>query len=206
VRGGPGLASETWVLRAKRNPGLKSETWATPYLPLQLLSLLTLVSMETIIVSMEIKPAAPIPTLESHLGYKLRRISNAVSGQFARALQEKQTSVAEWVLMRELYERGRATPGDLAELLGMTRGAISKVVDKLEAKTWIHTQAKDDDNRARLLSLTRAGRRQLPVLAKIADHNDAHFFACLDKSERRALSDLLAKLAEHHHIQDVPTD
>jgi hypothetical protein len=29
--GGPGLASETWVLVAKRNPGLKSETWATRF-------------------------------------------------------------------------------------------------------------------------------------------------------------------------------
>jgi DNA-binding MarR family transcriptional regulator len=169
---------------------------------------LTLISMETIMISMETKSAArqPIPTLESHLGYKLRRVSNAVSGEFARALQARQTSVAEWVLMRELYERERATPGDLAEALGMTRGAISKVVDKLEAKVWVLTQTKDGDNRARLLFLTREGRRHMPVLGKIADENDAHFFACLNKSERRALSDLLAKLAEHHQIHDVPTD
>jgi DNA-binding MarR family transcriptional regulator len=163
--------------------------------------------MEIIIISMETKNAThSVSTLESHLGYRLRRVSNAVSGEFARALQAKQTSVAEWVLMRELCERRQATPGDLAVVLGMTRGAISKVVDKLEAKMWIKAQAKEGDNRARLLALTREGRSNLPVLARLADENDAHFFTCLNTSERRTLFDLLTKLSDHHHLQAVPTE
>ena len=57
---------------------------------------------------MEIKNILPrsTPRLEKHLGYWLRRVSNAVSGEFARALQEKQISVAEWVLLSVLSERG----------------------------------------------------------------------------------------------------
>jgi DNA-binding MarR family transcriptional regulator len=159
-------------------------------------------------VSMERNDAGrhSVAALDSHLGYRLRRVSNAVSGGFARALQAKQTSVAEWVLIRELCERGQTTPGDLALALGMTRGAISKVVDKLEAKMWIQTQTKEDDNRARLLTLTREGRRNLPALAKLADENDARFFTCLDTRERRTLCDLLAKLSDHHHLQDIPTE
>jgi len=72
-----------------------------------------------------------ISELESHLGYCLRRVSNSVSGQFAQSLHVRQTSVAEWVLLRHLYERQQATPGELAEASTMTRGAISKIVDKL---------------------------------------------------------------------------
>src|SRR5271156_6921317 len=97
-----------------------------------------------------------MPDLESHLGYQLRRVSNAVSGGFSRALHEKQTSVAEWVLLRELHERGQTAPGELADSLGLTRGAVSKIVDKLDAKGWIQTEAKKGDSRFRLLSLTRA--------------------------------------------------
>lgn len=153
------------------------------------------------------KPAGPrIPKLESHLGYWLRRVSNAVSGEFARKLQARQTSVAEWVLLRELRERRQATPGELAEALGMTRGAVSKVIDKLEEKCWVHTENKQGDSRVRLLSLTRQGRFNLPILAKAADENDAHFFACLNASERSALRKLLAKIADHHHIHNVPTE
>lgn len=144
--------------------------------------------------------------LESHLGYWLRRVSNAVSGTFARALQEKQTSVAEWVLLRELHERGQSAPGELADCLGLTRGAVSKIVDKLDAKGWIQTEAKEGDSRFRLLSLTRAGRRNLPVLAEIANRNDARYFDCLSATEKSTLRELLAKLTENNCIHDVPTE
>lgn len=166
-----------------------------------------MVSIETTIVSMETSSGRTqhIPDLESHLGYWLRRVSNAVSGAFSRALQEKQTSVAEWVLLRELHERGQAAPGELANALGLTRGAVSKIIDKLEAKDWVQTDAKEGDSRYRLLSPTRAGRRSLPVLAAIADQNDASYFDCLSAREKAILRELLVKLAEHHRIHDIPT-
>jgi DNA-binding MarR family transcriptional regulator len=169
---------------------------------------LTIVSLEIIIISMETKGATTrhIPDLESHLGYWLRRVSNAVSGAFSRALQDKQTSVAEWVLVRELHERGQAAPGELADTLGLSRGAISKIVDKLETKGWIRTESNQVDSRFRLLSLTREGRRSLPILATVADANDAHFFGCLNPMEKRALRDLLTKIAVHHGIHDVPSE
>lgn len=164
--------------------------------------------METSIATMATAKgkAEHISGLESHLGYWLRRVSNAVSGAFSRALQEKQTSVAEWVVLRELHERGEAAPGELAELLGLTRGAISKIIDKLESKEWVQTDSKEGDNRYRLLSLTRAGRRSLPALAEIADRNDSAYFDCLSAKEKLVLRQLLTKLAEHNRIHDVPTE
>jgi DNA-binding MarR family transcriptional regulator len=164
--------------------------------------------MATIVVSMATMPgkAKHIPELESHLGYWLRRVSNAVSGAFSRALQEKQTSVAEWVLLRALHERGQAAPGELADVLGLTRGAVSKIIDKLEAKGWVQADAKEGDNRYRLLSLTRAGQRSLPILAQIADQNDSAYFDCLNAKEKVILRELLIKLAGHNRIHDVPTE
>ena len=153
-----------------------------------------------------IAKAQGLPKLKSHLGYCLRRVSNALSGAFARALQEEQTSVAEWVLLRELQERGEAAPGELAAHLGLTRGAVSKVIDKLEAKGWIETNAREGDNRYRLLSVTGAGKRSLPILAHIAEKNDATYFDCLSASEKAVLRKLLLKLAEHNRIEDVPTE
>jgi DNA-binding MarR family transcriptional regulator len=160
-----------------------------------------MVSMET-----TIEEAEHISGLETHLGYWLRRVSNAVSGAFSRALQAKQTSVAEWALLRQLHERRQAAPGELADQLGLTRGAVSKIIDKLEAKGWVQADAKEGDNRYRLLSLTRAGQRCLPVLAEIADQNDFAYFDCLNAKEKIVLRKLLIKLAEHNHIHDVPTE
>jgi DNA-binding MarR family transcriptional regulator len=159
-------------------------------------------------VSMETTKVLPRgrSELEDHLGYWLRRVSNAVSGEFARALQAKQTSIAEWVLLRLVSEREQVTPGELAETVGLTRGAVSKVVAKLEAKMWLQARIAEGDSRVRLLSITREGRRILPILAKVADENDARFFNCLDANERHSLQKLLSKLADRHDIHDVPTE
>ena len=147
-----------------------------------------------------------ISGLEAHLGYWLRRVSNSVSNGFAQSLQARQTSVAEWVLLRHLWDRTQATPGEMAEALTMTRGAISKIIDKLESKGWIRSKINPEDSRGQLLSLSGAGRRAVPELAEIADRNDRKFFSCLDSKERTALRHLLAKLAAHHQMHDVPLE
>lgn len=164
--------------------------------------------MDTKLVSMETicDAARNLPDLEDHLGYWLRRVSNAVSGTFARSLQEKQTSVAEWVLLREIHKRGQAAPGELADNLGLTRGAVSKIVDKLEMKRWVLVSAKEGDSRYRMLSLTRTGQRSLPLLAAIADQNDETYFHCLSTKERTTLRQLLVKLSEDNEIHDAPTE
>jgi DNA-binding MarR family transcriptional regulator len=147
-----------------------------------------------------------VPDLESHLGYWLRHVSNAASGAFARSLKEKQTSVAEWVLMHELYQRGESAPGELADSLGLSRGAVSKIGDKLEAKGWVQVNSKAGDSRYRLLSLTRAGCRSLPMLAHIANRNDEAYFDCLSAKERAVLRQILMKLSERNRIRGVPTE
>jgi DNA-binding MarR family transcriptional regulator len=147
-----------------------------------------------------------VSELDKHLGYLLRRVSNAVSAEFAGALQAKQTSVAEWVLMRNLYDRDNAAPADLAKSLTMTRGAISKIIDKLEAKGWIRSKVNPEDHRGLCLTLTALGRRTVPELARIADSNDESFFGCLDNSESATLRRLLGKIAMYREMRDVPVD
>jgi DNA-binding MarR family transcriptional regulator len=149
---------------------------------------------------------AAVADLEAHLGYWLRRVSNHVSGAFARSLQAEQVSVAEWVALRLIAGGEHMTPGKLAEAMGMTRGAVSKILDKLEAKDWVANVANPNDSRVQWLSLTRRGSRLLPRLAALAEKNDEHFFGCLDKSEHAALLRLLKKLTQFHRFNDTAVD
>jgi DNA-binding MarR family transcriptional regulator len=171
-----------------------------------------MLSMEIIIVSMEtILPdtasaRAGNSALEVYLGYWLRRVSNRVSGAFARAFQERQVSVAEWVVLSEIDEHPEIRPAELADTTGLTRGAISKVLDKVEEKEWITRKTLETDNRGQLLFLTRQGRRVLPELREIADRNDQRLFDCLDVTEKATLRQLLRKLTDWHEIRDVPVE
>lgn len=150
--------------------------------------------------------ALPAAALEAHLGYWLRMVSNQVSGAFARALQERQISVAEWVALNQINSAPAPTPAKLADAMGMTRGAISKVLDKLSTKEWITRTTSDQDYRVQLLALTASGRRLLPQLTAIADSNDEHFFSALNRNEQATLRNLLRKLADFHHINEAPIE
>jgi len=147
-----------------------------------------------------------VSSLETHLGYRLRRVSNQISGTFALALQAEGVSVAEWVALRLIWDPKRMASSQVAEAAGLTRGAMSKVLEKLESKTLVVRTPDSLDSRVQWLSLTRKGVGLLPRLAAIADRNDEHFFACLDPDERAILSGLLEKLTDCHQLRGVPVD
>ncbi|MHB1871166.1 MAG: MarR family winged helix-turn-helix transcriptional regulator [Steroidobacteraceae bacterium] len=144
--------------------------------------------------------------LEAHLGYWLRLVSNEVSRTFERALHKRNISVAEWVAINQLAAGAGLTPAKLAATMGMTRGAISKVLDKLSKKKLISRSMSPLDSRVQLLSLTSQARRMLPRLTSVADDNDEHFFAALSSDDRAALGNLLRKLAAVHHMTGIPVE
>jgi MarR family transcriptional regulator, lower aerobic nicotinate degradation pathway regulator len=148
----------------------------------------------------------PVPRLHHHLGYWLRMVSNAVSHRFAREVEREGVTVAEWVFLRVLYDAEWLAPSALAEHMGMTRGAISKLADRLLEKELLHREENRDDRRAHRLALTPAGRALVPRLARIADANDASLFGVLTPDERRRLEKLLRKLAVAHELKNVPID
>jgi DNA-binding MarR family transcriptional regulator len=151
-------------------------------------------------------PKPRVSPLHQHLGYWLRAISNAVSHRFARRVEAEGVTVAEWVFLRVLYDHDRIAPSMLAASIGMTRGAISKIADRLLEKKLITWEANAADGRGHLLVLTTAGRTVVPRLAKIADANDALFFGALTAAERIRLEKLLRKIATVHELTHVPID
>jgi DNA-binding MarR family transcriptional regulator len=144
--------------------------------------------------------------LTAHLGYWLRYVSNHVSQAFARKVQAHGVTVAEWVLMRQLLDEEALAPSHLAECMGMTRGAVSKLADRLIAKSLLVRTADPQDGRAQTLSLTRAGRSMVPKLAALADANDAEFFDRLAPKDRAALLRTLREIVEKRGLQSPPVD
>ena len=136
-----------------------------------------------------------VSSLASHLGFWLRVVSNHVSGAFAARLRAHRVRVPEWVLMRILWDRPAAHPSDVAREMGLTKGGLTKLVDRLVARRLVGRGDDPDDGRARTLALTAGGRALVPVLAAEADANDAACFAALPPAERRALARAMQRLA-----------
>lgn len=151
-------------------------------------------------------PNSSPSTLDAHLGYWLRMVSNAVSQGFARKVEREGVTVAEWVFLRALYDAGRVAPSHLAEGMAMTKGAISKLADRLLEKSLIERRANPNDKRAHTLALNREGRALVPRLAALADENDQEFFGTLTSEERQQLARLLRKIASERELTSVPID
>ena len=149
---------------------------------------------------------ASVSSLESHLGYWLRAVSNNVSQGFARKLEDEGVTVAEWVFMRMLFDFETVSPSALAEAMGMTRGAISKLADRLVAKDLVERCASLADKRAQTLALKPGGRARVPLLAALADRNDTEFFGVLEEEERGELDRLLRKIVAERGLAVVTTD
>jgi DNA-binding MarR family transcriptional regulator len=152
------------------------------------------------------KPARSVSPLEAHLGYWLRYVSNQVSYAFARKLATREVTVAEWVVMRELYDKDTLAPSLLADRLGMTRGAISKLADRLIAKDLLVRKANGTDRRFQTLSLTGEGRALVPKLSALADQNDEEFFGHLDRATRTSIETEMKKIVRRHGLKSVPVD
>lgn len=148
----------------------------------------------------------PPSHLKSHIGFWLRFVSNHVSQAFARKLQLSGATVAEWVVLREMYGENQSSPGAIADRIGMTRGGMTKLIDRLLAKGLATRHESTGDRRYQEIALTAAGRRLVPSLAALADQNDGEFFNPLSKKERETLLITLQKLVEAHKLQKLPTE
>ncbi len=154
---------------------------------------------------MTIRSAGSMSALGSHTGFWLRLVSNHVSHGFARKLAGSGATVAEWVILREMFDAGETSPSLLAASAGLTRGAVSKLVDRLVHKGLVSRAAADLDRRFQDVGLTAAGRALVPRLAALADRNDEEFFSRVSAREREALVAILRKLVAAHGLKGAPT-
>lgn len=148
-----------------------------------------------------------ISDLTSHTGFWMRRVSNQVSHKFSRKLEASGVTVAEWVVLREMYRTNETTsPSTIAETTGLTRGAISKLVSRLLEKSLVHRSEALGDRRYQDIKLTPRAKGLLPKLASIADENDESFFEQLTTAERKQFKAILMKLADIHHLTTLPIE
>ncbi|MDZ7870581.1 MAG: MarR family winged helix-turn-helix transcriptional regulator [Rheinheimera sp.] len=147
--------------------------------------------------------AAP---LQAHLGFWLRFVSNHVSIRFQKLLEEQGVTLSEWVALCTLWQQSGTSHAALIEALGMTKGAASKVMSRLEEKGYAVRQLAEGKARAQNLVLTPAGSALVPVLAALADANETHFFGHLRQTEQQALLQSMQALVLHHQLTEIPTN
>jgi DNA-binding MarR family transcriptional regulator len=105
-------------------------------------------------------------------------------------------SLAKLTALKALAEAGESMPlTQLAARLSCVKSNITQLVDRLERDGLVERQSDPNDRRARLATLTAAGRRACREGQKIQRAAEQELFEKLTAAESRALAGLLAKIA-----------
>ena len=150
--------------------------------------------------------SANVGELESHLGFWLRFVSNYVSASFQKKVEESEVSISEWVVLRHLFDGEISSSFELIDALGMTKGAISKIITRLESKQLVERILLDTDKRAQQIALTPVGRKLVPKLAAIADQNEEVFFGHMTQKQRAELIKEMKRITKLHGLKQLPVD
>ena len=113
-------------------------------------------------------------------------------------------TVSEWVVLREMFRLGCTSPTVLAQVSGMSKGAVSKLIDRLESKGMVSKSILLADRRQHSIELTTEGEALVPVLAEMADQNDEEFFGKLPRQLRDDLLGAMKEVARTHQLKNAP--
>lgn len=124
----------------------------------------------------------------------LWRAARAVQAYDHASIEGLGLCVSDFAVLEVLLHKGPLSIGAIGARVLLTSGSMTAAVDRLEAQGLVERQPDPGDRRARIVHLTRPGRRLIEKA--FAQHEAAvnELFAELDEPRRRSLYRTLREL------------
>jgi MarR family 2-MHQ and catechol resistance regulon transcriptional repressor len=129
-----------------------------------------------------------------HVWLVLWKAAQAVEAYAKRSIGGSELCGSDFAVLEALLHKGELPVNEIGRKVLLTSGSITVAVDRLEAKGLVERRASADDRRARIVRLTREGRKL--ITRAYAEHAaDMERIASeLSASERKTLIRLLKKI------------
>ena len=134
--------------------------------------------------------------LHDRLGYRVSRLARIMQTRLEAVLAEENLTRMSWLVLSGIGEDDVRSPSQLAEYIGITRPAASRLLRRMEGRGFVQRQNGEGDGRSVGLALTETGQAVLQRARPRVDAMTAHFAAKLDGATYAAMMDGLARLAE----------
>ncbi|MER8866307.1 MarR family transcriptional regulator [Mesorhizobium sp. M0751] len=133
--------------------------------------------------------------LESFLPYRLYRLADAVSREFARVYKDRHgLTRPEWRTLAGLGQHGTMTATALGDQSAMHKTKVSRAVAELERRRWLVRTPDEKDRRIEHLTLTKAGVAAYREMVPLAKAFERELLAKLRNSDRAGIEAALAAL------------
>lgn len=142
---------------------------------------------------------------EESVGYLMKRIGQSIVAQVDKRLDLHGLTSAQWGPLMRLRKAGPSTVADLARWLQLDAGAMTRLLDRLEAKGLCKRVRSTEDRRVVVVELTPDGEAAIAeVPAVLAEVMNVHL-AGFSKTEWQALKGYLQRmLATGESLRDEP--
>ena len=130
-----------------------------------------------------------------HVFLVLWKAARAAQAYAEKSISELEMCGSDFAVLEALLHKGPLPVNEIGKKVLLTSGSITVAIDRLETKGLVERRAHGTDRRARIVHLTKAGRK---VIARVyADHAadmERLSAASLTKAERKTLIGLLKKI------------
>jgi DNA-binding MarR family transcriptional regulator len=92
------------------------------------------------------------------LGWLIRRIQQSIVSEAGKRLAGHGLTHAQWMPLVRLHFNGSCPAAQLAADLGLDAGALTRMLDRLEAKGLVSRERSSSDRRVVMIALTEDGR------------------------------------------------
>jgi MarR family 2-MHQ and catechol resistance regulon transcriptional repressor len=130
-----------------------------------------------------------------HVFLVLWKASRAAQAYAEKSILELEMCGSDFAVLEALLHKGPLPVNEIGKKVLLTSGSITVAVDRLETKRFVERRAHGTDRRARVVHLTKEGRKV--ITRAYADHAadmERLASASLTRAERKTLIGLLKKI------------
>ena len=141
--------------------------------------------------------------IEQSVGYLVKSLSQVVGRELDRRMAELGLTDAQWKPLFLLQQGVGSTAADLARAACHDTGAVTRLLDRLEAKGLVRRVRSDHDRRVVNLELTDEGQRVAAEVPKILSHLGNQVLEGFSKDEFVQFKELLTRALGNAQALDL---
>ncbi|MCG7520497.1 homoprotocatechuate degradation operon regulator HpaR [Ruegeria sp. Ofav3-42] len=135
-----------------------------------------------------------LPKTSRSLPIALLRARERVMGPIRNMLADAGVTEQQWRVLRVLKEEGPQEPTRIADRACLLLPSLTRILQKLEAKSLIRRRAHSDDKRRQIVDITAKGEKIIQDNMQVTLHLAEDIKAKLGPDRHEALLDLLNDL------------
>jgi DNA-binding MarR family transcriptional regulator len=139
---------------------------------------------------------------EDSIGYLMRQILNTVGQEVERQLAHTELTNAQWIPLFKLYMGSASTAAELARECRLDAGAMTRLLDRLEAKGLLRRERSATDRRVITISLTDDGTAAAKEIPEVLSRVQNAYLADFSEPEFETLKIFLRRILRNANLSE----